>query len=173
MRRLADLQERVHKFDTPEPEYDQEGGDIATENHRDWYQYGKLYFQGDEKGLVRKMEKDSFFPNVFSISDHGNAHLVKLPRLRKTMAPVGERIDVAPLRLSPERKGSGLGDKAFRAAHAAWESLAKIEDALVKTPRYDPPHLHAQDVEKLNRAVREAMMKLEDLREIAARSSLQ
>jgi hypothetical protein len=76
-------------------------------------------------------------------------------------------------RAEPSLKDSGLGDKAFKAADAAWKALASIDDALVEIPRYDPPHPHAQDLEKLSKAVREAMMKLEDLRALAARSPLQ
>ena len=59
-----------------EPEVEE--GDITTEDHTRWYQYGKLYFTGGEKGLKRKMDKDQFWPNVFWVSDHGNAHLVTL-----------------------------------------------------------------------------------------------
>lgn len=61
------------RFDEPsEPGED----DITTSDHTHWYQYGKLYFTGDEKGLKRKMGKDKFWPNVWFISDHGNAHLI-------------------------------------------------------------------------------------------------
>lgn len=83
------------------------------------------------------------------------------------------RVTASPLRPSPGRKDSGIGDKAFRAADAAWKALAGIDDALVEIPRHDPPHPHADSLEKMGKAVREAMMKLEDLREIAARSPLQ
>lgn len=82
------------------------------------------------------------------------------------------RVIASPLRLPPERKDAGIGDKTFRAAHAAWEMLAKIEDVLVEIPRHDPPHPHAEDLKKLNDAVRTAMMSLENLRAIAARSPL-
>jgi len=94
-------------------------------------------------------------------------------RLSGIQERAGSFVTAAPLRLPPERKDAGLGDKAFRAAHAAWESLAKIDDALVGIPRHDPPHPQADVVERLNKAVRKAMMALEDLREIAARSPLQ
>lgn len=57
-----------------EPEED----DITTSDHKRWYQSGKLYFTGDEKGLKKKMAKDKFWPNVWFISDHGNAHLITL-----------------------------------------------------------------------------------------------
>ncbi len=61
-----------------EDEPEVEEGDITTEDHTRWYQYGKLYFTGDEKGLLKKMNKDKFWPNVWFVSDHGNAHLVTL-----------------------------------------------------------------------------------------------
>ena len=60
----------VVEFDEPEE------GDITTEDHRRWWQHGKLYFVGDEVGLRRKMDKDKFWPNIWFISDHGNAHLI-------------------------------------------------------------------------------------------------
>jgi hypothetical protein len=58
----------------PEPEED----DITTEDRRRWFQSGKLYFVGDEAGLKRKMDADHFWPNVWFISDHGNAHLISV-----------------------------------------------------------------------------------------------
>jgi len=49
---------------------------ITTEDHQTWFQYGKVYHQGDANSLRRKMDKDQFWPDVFWISDHGNAHLI-------------------------------------------------------------------------------------------------
>jgi hypothetical protein len=72
------LNPSMEAHDEPdEPEED----DITTSDHRRWYQSGKLYFTGDEKGLKKKMAKDKFWPNVWFISDHGNAHLVSLESL--------------------------------------------------------------------------------------------
>lgn len=65
-------------FASVDDEPEVEEGDITTEDHTRWYQYDKLYFTGDEKGLLKKMNKDKFWPNVWFISDHGNAHLVTL-----------------------------------------------------------------------------------------------
>jgi len=59
-----------------EDEFYQEGGDIASRDDEHWYQYGKLYFTGDRLGLKVKMDKDKFWPNVFTISDHGNSILL-------------------------------------------------------------------------------------------------
>lgn len=56
-------------------------GDITTSDHHRWYQYGKLYHTGDEEGLKQKMDADRFWPNVWAISDHGNAHLMTLDGL--------------------------------------------------------------------------------------------
>lgn len=52
--------------------------DITTEDHHKWYQNGKLYVTGDVKALKRQMKKDQFYPDVWFISDHGNAHLIDL-----------------------------------------------------------------------------------------------
>jgi predicted nucleic acid-binding Zn-ribbon protein len=57
-----------------DPESDEDS--IQTEDDEHWYQYGKLYFTGDRSELKAKMDADSFWPNVFSVSDHGNAHLI-------------------------------------------------------------------------------------------------
>ena len=51
-------------------------GDITTADHRHWYQYDRLYFTGDEEELRTKMERDGFMPDVWLISDHGNAVLL-------------------------------------------------------------------------------------------------
>ncbi len=60
-----------------EQEDDEPGeDDITTEDHQHWYNYGKLYHTGDAKSLKAKMDKEGWWPNVFFISDHGNAHLI-------------------------------------------------------------------------------------------------
>jgi hypothetical protein len=75
-------------------------GDITTEDHEHWYQYGKLYFTGDYVDLKKKMKVDKFWPNVFFISDHGNAHLVneldisKYPKISE-FSPVMSKEDLA------------------------------------------------------------------------------
>jgi hypothetical protein len=60
-----------------------EDDDITTSDHMKFFQSGKLYLtvgeDDDYKSLLKaKMEKDGFFPNVWFISDHGNAHLMSL-----------------------------------------------------------------------------------------------
>jgi hypothetical protein len=49
-----------------------EEGDITTPDHKHWYQYGRLYVTGGDLALAEAMVKDSFFPSVWFISDHGN-----------------------------------------------------------------------------------------------------
>ena len=64
-------------FAGQEPEPSQpDDDDITTSDHQNWYQSGKLYFKGDEMGLRQKMNADQFWPNLWFISDHGNAHLI-------------------------------------------------------------------------------------------------
>lgn len=58
-------------------------GDITTGDHVKFYQYGKPYIfvlEGEDyrKEIKRLMEDDQFFPNVWFISDQGNAHLMDL-----------------------------------------------------------------------------------------------
>lgn len=55
-----------------------EEGDITTHDEERWFQDGKLYFTGDRKGLRARMDVDGFWPNVWVISDHGNACLITL-----------------------------------------------------------------------------------------------
>lgn len=67
-----------------EDEYDPEAGDIGTEDHHTFYQYGKLWLETPAEmdwsqvaiAVRKKMETENFSPNVFFISDHGNAHLI-------------------------------------------------------------------------------------------------
>lgn len=65
-------------FTDDEPEQEPEEGDITTEDREHWYQYGKLYLEGNEAELRAKMEADKFWPSVWFISDHGNAHPITL-----------------------------------------------------------------------------------------------
>ena len=53
--------------------------DITTEDHLSFYQYGRLVVQVTEDedapaALRAYMDAQSFWPNVWSISDHGNVH---------------------------------------------------------------------------------------------------
>jgi len=66
--------------DDDDSDDDEEEGDdepdedsITTKDDRKWYQYGKLYFTGSREDLFEKMDDDKFWPDVFVISDHGNA----------------------------------------------------------------------------------------------------
>ena len=57
--------------------------DIVTEDHMRWYRVGdrrRVYFTGDEYGLAQKMNADKFWPNVWWISDHGNAHMIDMSK---------------------------------------------------------------------------------------------
>ncbi len=62
-----------------------EEGDVTTEDFRSFYQYGKLWLSlseeesGKWKEFVnQKMDKEKFWPNCWSISDHGNYFLHNL-----------------------------------------------------------------------------------------------
>ncbi len=67
--------------ESSEPEED----DYTTEDHIHFYQSGKLAFtvpggaDGDHVAALRAhMEQEQFWPNVWFVSDHGNAHLIDL-----------------------------------------------------------------------------------------------
>jgi hypothetical protein len=65
-----------------------EEGDITTEDHSSFYQYGKLWLfvhpdswttnQELNEQIRERMSEEKFWPNVWFISDHGNAHLLSL-----------------------------------------------------------------------------------------------
>lgn len=61
-----------NEHDCDVDEYNPDNGDIATEDDKTWFQYGKLYHKGSVASLWKKLDEDKFWPNVFSISDHGN-----------------------------------------------------------------------------------------------------
>lgn len=72
-------------FDEPEE------GDYTTEDHRTFFQYGKIavsvsmaeYDVDTDAGLkavAAHMGSKKFWPNVWFISDHGNAHLLTMPK---------------------------------------------------------------------------------------------
>ena len=62
-----------------EPEED----DYVTEDHQRFFQYGKLALTVAEgkpwaSALVAHMRHERFWPDVWWISDHGNAHLLDM-----------------------------------------------------------------------------------------------
>lgn len=71
---VSAVEENAGEEEGFEDEPDEES--ITTEDHEHWYQYGKLYFTGSSKELRAKMDEDQYWPNVFFISDHGNAHVI-------------------------------------------------------------------------------------------------
>jgi hypothetical protein len=56
-----------------------EEGDITTSDGRTFYQYGEQWLRIDDidthvgDAIKAKMKAEGFFPNVWTISDHGNA----------------------------------------------------------------------------------------------------
>lgn len=60
-----------------------EEGDLTTENHRVFWSRGKVAFAVGEDEDWRQaarewMDREQFWPNVWLISDHGNAHLLSM-----------------------------------------------------------------------------------------------
>jgi hypothetical protein len=68
-------------YHTEEPDEPEEG-DLTTENFCEWFQNGRkvLVCETEQWATEVKayMDKDQFWPNVWWISDHGNAHLLNL-----------------------------------------------------------------------------------------------
>ena len=60
-----------------------EEGDYITTDHEHFYQHGKLALvveEGDDwaRALQAQMERERFWPDVWFLSDHGNAHRIDL-----------------------------------------------------------------------------------------------
>lgn len=78
-----------HECNPPEDNEPIEG-DITSSDHVHWYQYGKLVLTtadpndkhtpaDDYKAqLAAFMNREQYWPNVWWISDHGNAHLITM-----------------------------------------------------------------------------------------------
>lgn len=86
----GNLLELVHKYEgdaEDEEEEETDGpqeGDITTTDHKKFYQDGKLVLTLPEDAdhcaaLTIYMKDNNFFPSVWFISDHGNAHLIEIP----------------------------------------------------------------------------------------------
>lgn len=57
--------------------------DLTTEDHIHFYLYGKLVLTIEDghdmkQELLVWMDRESYYPSVYWISDHGNAHLINL-----------------------------------------------------------------------------------------------
>lgn len=71
-----------------EEEFELTEGDYVTEDYIHFYQYGKLVltipmvdeFSPDDwtSHIKQHMEENNFYPNVWWVSDHGNANLLSL-----------------------------------------------------------------------------------------------
>lgn len=59
-----------------------EEGDLITYDHREIYQDGRLVLETTPETFERDvrafMDREQFWPDVWFISDHGNAHLLSL-----------------------------------------------------------------------------------------------
>lgn len=58
-------------------------GDYVTEDHEHFYQSGKLAVvvsEGEQWAhkLKAHMDREQFWPDVYWLSDHGNAHLIDM-----------------------------------------------------------------------------------------------
>lgn len=80
---LSDYEEENEDDESYNEPSEPEEGDYTSEDHCKWYQFGKLAvtvsIDGDYKQALREhMEQEQYWPNVWFISDHGNAHLITL-----------------------------------------------------------------------------------------------
>lgn len=98
-------------FDGPEDD------DVTTGDHENFYRSERLWLVVSPnsspaamwKRIDAQMKRDGFFPNVWFISDHGNAHIMERPK----------------------RKGGSAYSKEARAARARGK-IAKIFSAADK-----------------------------------------
>lgn len=85
---MEDMEDEIEEEDSSDLEediHDPQEGDYITEDYRKWYQYGKLVLDlTEEEGehwrnhIKTHMDKERFWPSVWWISDHGNAHILSL-----------------------------------------------------------------------------------------------
>ncbi len=75
---LEEEEENEAEQDEEEVEigYDTESGDIITQDRKTWFRYGALYFKGNEWELREKIEGSKFFPDIWTMSDHGNQSIL-------------------------------------------------------------------------------------------------
>jgi hypothetical protein len=69
--------------DAHEVAYGPQEDDITIQPNGDVYQYGKLLFEvgddDDRDAMIRAhMDREQFWPNVWIISDHGNAEIITI-----------------------------------------------------------------------------------------------
>jgi len=76
------LREEEEEADEPEADEPDED-DLVTSDDRNFYQYGKRVLVVDEEedrddAIRAYMDREQFWPDAWSISDHGNAHRIDL-----------------------------------------------------------------------------------------------
>jgi hypothetical protein len=79
---FREIAEALHEDNPPDNDDEPDEDSITTEDHRTFYQYGKVVFTLTEDedvnaGIKRELDRMNFWPDVFWISDHGNAHLIE------------------------------------------------------------------------------------------------
>lgn len=89
-------EEEEEDAETTEPDED----DLVTSDDRNFYQYRKLAFtvgadEDRDDALVRYMNTEQYWPNCWSISDHGNPHLINLDDAYKKTQPVELELSIA------------------------------------------------------------------------------
>jgi hypothetical protein len=73
-------------------EHEPEEDDLVTQDHARFYQNGRLAVEvpaeANERimwaALDAHMKRAGFYPNVWFLSDHGNAHLMSRPKLARS-----------------------------------------------------------------------------------------
>ena len=152
-----------------EPQFDPETGDWATEDHVHFFSYGKPIltllvqerpgspYKREAKGgelsdaamwrqIDAKMKADGFFPNVWWISDHGNAHLLRRPKRERgptKAAKAAAEAKAARLVRQAEKKHGDHGPLIAGGLRDHWpeavkEKIRQAWMAVYKTPRKRP-----------------------------------
>jgi hypothetical protein len=120
-----------------EPEEDS----ITTEDDTHWYQYGKLYHTGDVESLKAKMDRDGFWPSVYSVSDHGNAVPVTFKESKVVMDDVDDEEEfpeVEKMRRQKPKKSQIDKEKPPRKTEAATQP--RLVWRITKDYLYDQGH---------------------------------
>ena len=120
-----------------EPEEDS----ITTEDDTHWYQYGKLYHTGDAESLKAKMDRDGFWPSVYSVSDHGNAVPVTFKESKVVVDDVDDEEEfpeVEKMRRQKPKKSQIDKEKPPRKTEAATQP--RLVWRITKDYLYDQGH---------------------------------
>lgn len=134
----GDHSEREY-YDRQQAEEGPSEGDVTTEDHRQFYRDGDLWLEVPAnvstsvmwKRIDAKMKREGFFPNVWFVSDHGNAHLMERPKRKGGSHYAKERkrrvaqAKIAKIARAAEKKYGTPGSLISGGFYEGWPTSVK------------------------------------------------